>query len=75
MDWIKTQFGEIPSGVNYSQHILKVLDDIQSTNGDYWKRREEANRKEYYKRQQIADMMRSMPQKLRVKQVGKVFSC
>lgn len=62
MDWIKTQFGEIPSGVNYSQHILKVLDDIQSTNGDYWKRREEANRKEYYKRQQIADMMRSMPQ-------------
>ena len=40
INWIKEQFGELPSGVDYNQHILKVLDDIQSQNGDYWKRRE-----------------------------------
>ena len=61
MNWIKDQFGEIPSGVDYSQHILSVLDDIQSKNGDYWKRREAANREEYYKRQTIADMAAKFP--------------
>lgn len=61
MNWIREQFGEIPSGVDYSQHILAVLDDIQSKNGDYWKRREAANREEYYKRQTIADMAAKFP--------------
>ncbi len=62
MQWIKEQFGEIPSGVDYSQHILQVLDDIQSKNGDYWKRRENANREEYYKRQTIQDMALKFPE-------------
>ena len=61
MNWIREQFGEIPSGVDYSQHILTVLDSIQSKNGDYWKRREAANREEYYKRQTIEDMARKFP--------------
>ena len=29
LNWITEQFGEIPSGVNYEQNILKVLNDIQ----------------------------------------------
>lgn len=61
MTWIAEQFGEIPTGVDYTQHILSVLDQIQSKNGDYWKRREAANREEYYKRQTIADMAQKFP--------------
>jgi energy-coupling factor transporter ATP-binding protein EcfA2 len=62
MEWIREQFGEIPSGIDYSQHILSVLEDIQSKNGDYWKRREDVNREEYYKRQTIQDMAVKFPQ-------------
>ena len=62
MAWIQEQFGEIPSGVDYSQHILTVLEQIQSKKGDYWKQREAANREEYYKRQTIEDMARKFPQ-------------
>lgn len=61
LDWIKEQFGEIPNGVDYSQHILAVLEDIQSQNGDYWKRREAINREEYYKRQTIEEMATKFP--------------
>lgn len=61
MEWIREQFGEIPTGVDYSQHILTVLDAIQSRNGNYWKRREDANREEYYKRQTIEDMAKKFP--------------
>ena len=32
MNWIKEQFGEIPQGVDYSKHILEVLNDIQAEN-------------------------------------------
>lgn len=59
--WIKEQFGELPRGVNYSQHILEVLEDIQAKNGDYWLRREEANRQELYKRQSIAEIAQKIP--------------
>jgi DNA repair exonuclease SbcCD ATPase subunit len=61
MDWIKEQFGEIPRGINYEQHILQVLEDIQAKNGDYWKRREDCNRKELYKRQQLSDIANKIP--------------
>ena len=36
MEWIRAQFGEIHQGVNYSQHILQVLADIQAENGYYF---------------------------------------
>lgn len=61
MNWIREQFGEIPPGVDYSQHILTVLEAIQSKNGEYWKRREAANREEYYKRQTIENMAQKFP--------------
>ena len=60
--WIKEQFGEIPKGVDYGQHILSVLESIQAKNGDYWTRREELNRKELYKRQQLTDIAQKIPQ-------------
>lgn len=61
INWIKKQFGEIPRGINYEQHILQVLDDIQAKNGDYWQRREDVNRKELYKRQSAQDIAKSIP--------------
>lgn len=60
-EWIKEQFGEIPRGIDYTQHILQVLEDIQAKNGDYWLRREELNRKELYKRQSAQDIAKTIP--------------
>ena len=33
LNWIREKFGEIPQGVDYSQNILQVLNDIQSGKG------------------------------------------
>lgn len=43
-NWIGEQFGEIPQGVDYSQNILQVLNDIQSEKGHYFQTRQEINR-------------------------------
>ena len=44
LNWIKEQFGEIPAGVDYTQNILEVLNEIQSENGEYYKARQDINR-------------------------------
>jgi len=44
MGWIKEQFGEIPPDVSYDQNILSVLNDIQSDNGYYFRKRQDINR-------------------------------
>lgn len=44
INWIKEQFGEIPTGVDYSKHILEVLEQIQSEKGDYYLNRQDINR-------------------------------
>lgn len=44
LNWIREKFGEIPSGVNYDQNILQVLNDIQAENGDYFMKRQDINR-------------------------------
>lgn len=44
LNWIQQQFGEIPQGVDYSQHILQVLSDIQSEQGVYYRTRQDVNR-------------------------------
>ena len=61
-DWnlklIKDKFGEIPPDVNYEQNILSVLNDIQSKNGYYYKKREDVKREKRHKDafvQEIAD--------------------
>lgn len=61
MTWIQEKFGEIPRGINYEQHILQVLEDIQAKNGDYYTRREELNRRELYKRQSAQDIAKTIP--------------
>ncbi len=62
MNWIKEKFGEIPSGVNYEQNILQVLSDIQSENGDYFKRRQDINRDIRNKQAFIADIAKGIPE-------------
>ena len=42
--WIESQFGELPKGVDYSQHILQVLNDIQAKDGNYYTCRQDLNR-------------------------------
>ena len=42
--WIQEKFGEIPSGIDYSQHILQVLHDIQADKGAYYQSRQNINR-------------------------------
>lgn len=44
LNWMQEKFGEIPRGVNYDQHILQVLADIQAESGSYFQRRQEINR-------------------------------
>lgn len=44
LNWIREKFGEIPEGIDYSQNILQVLNDIQAENGAYFQRRQEINR-------------------------------
>lgn len=61
LNWIREQFGEIPTGVNYEQNILQVLNDIQSENGDYFQRRQDVNRDIRNKRAFIADISKDIP--------------
>lgn len=61
LNWIREKFGEIPSGVNYEQNILQVLNDIQSENGDYFKNRQDINRDIRNKRAFIEDIVKDIP--------------
>lgn len=62
MDWICQQFGEIPQGVDYSQHILQILHDIQAENGVYFQSRQGLNRDIRNKQAFIADIARDIPE-------------
>ena len=61
MNWIREQFGEIPQGVDYSQHILQVLNDIQSERGVYFQSRQGVNRDIRNKQAFIEDIARDIP--------------
>lgn len=61
LNWIREQFGEIPSGINYEQNILQVLNDIQSENGDYFKERQDINRDYRNKCAFITDIAKDIP--------------
>lgn len=61
MEWIREQFGEIPQGVNYAQHILQVLADIQAENGHYFQSRQALNRDIRNKQAFIADIAKDIP--------------
>lgn len=61
LNWIREQFGEIPQGIDYSQNILQVLNDIQSENGDYFKNRQNINRDIRNETAFIADIAKDIP--------------
>lgn len=61
VNWIREQFGEIPQGVDYSKHILEVLNDIQAENGVYFQSRQNVNRDIRNKQAFIADIAKDIP--------------
>ena len=61
INWVREQFGEIPQGVDYSQHILQVLNDIQAENGHYFQSRQSVNRDIRNKQAFIADIAKDIP--------------
>lgn len=61
MNWIQQQFGEIPQGVDYSKHILEVLNDIQAENGVYFQSRQSINRDIRNKQAFIEDIAKDIP--------------
>lgn len=61
LNWIREKFGEIPAGVDYSQNILQVLNDIQSDKGSYFLSRQDINREIRNKRAFIADLAKDIP--------------
>ena len=62
LEWIRKQFGEIPSGVDYSKNILQVLNDIQSDKGVYFMSRQDINRDIRNKQAFIEDIARDIPE-------------
>lgn len=62
LNWIKEQFGEIPSGVDYTQNILEVLNQIQAEDGEYYKARQNINRDIRNNRAFISDIAEGLPE-------------
>lgn len=63
LNWIRSQFGEIPPDVNYEQNILGVLHEIQSEEGYYFLRRQDLNREARNKQAFIEEIAKSLPDK------------
>ncbi|HNW87811.1 MAG TPA: AAA family ATPase [Candidatus Limiplasma sp.] len=61
LNWIREKFGEIPEGIDYSQNILQVLNDIQAENGAYFQRRQEINRDARNKKSFVEEIARDIP--------------
>lgn len=62
LNWIKEQFGEIPSGINYEQNILQILNDIQAENSPYYQARQDINRDIRNNKAFISDIAESLPE-------------
>ena len=61
MNTIREWFGEIPTGINYEQNILAVLNDIQAENGDYYMTRQDINREARTKKSVIEEIAGEIP--------------
>lgn len=61
LNTIKNWFGEIPSGIDYEQNILQVLNDIQSEKGGYFQSRQDLNRDIRNKLAFVADIAKDIP--------------
>ena len=62
LNWIKEQFGEIPSGINYEQNILQILHDIQAEGSPYYQLRQDVNRNIRNNKAYISDIAKSLPE-------------
>ena len=58
---IRGWFGEVPTGINYDQNILQVLNDIQSESSPYYQTRQEINRDIRNRNAFVADIAASLP--------------
>lgn len=63
LQWIVKQFGEIPAGVDYDQNILRVLEQIQAEDGQYFMKRQNVNRDIRNKKAFVEDIARDIPEK------------
>lgn len=61
MNTIREWFGEIPTGINYEQNILAILNDIQAENGDYYMTRQDINREARAKKSVIEEIANEIP--------------
>lgn len=62
LNWIRDKFGEIPTGIDYTQNILQVLNQIQSEGGMYFKERQDVNRDIRNKLSFIEDIAKDIPE-------------
>jgi len=62
LETIRGWFGEIPGGVNYEAHILEVLQQIASEDGQYFQQRQNINRDIRNKKAFIEDIMKDLPE-------------
>lgn len=63
INWIAKQFGEIPEGINYDQNILRVLEEIQSDDGFYYKKRRTLNTEMRVGKDHIEKIAKDIPDK------------
>ncbi len=61
-EFIMQHFGEIPTGVNYDQHILQVLNDIQADKGFYYQARQDLNREIKIKEGNNTELVQEIPE-------------
>lgn len=66
LNWIKEKFGEIPTGINYEQNILQILNDIQSEDSPYYKARQDINRDIKKNIAIISDIAKNLPENYNV---------
>lgn len=62
LNWIKQKFGEIVPEVDYEQHLLRVLYDIEKEDGYYFQKRQDINRDIRNNKAIISDIKESLPE-------------
>ena len=62
INWLTEKFGELPAGINYQQHILQILADIQADNSPYYTSRQNINREIRNKTAMIEDISADIPE-------------
>ena len=61
-EFIKQNFGELPSWVDYDNSILEILNRLQDKNGGYYQAREDVNRQIKAGNSIIQDILKDIPE-------------